>query len=124
LDELVEEKQKDEDEEGAIDALSLVTSAYLSKVSSPSNWSANSKPKKVVGRSGGCSFPLSSSIDGQTKNQYDYVERLIIQYFNVIRTRIAEFIPKTIMYHLYQCSVESQIKNGIVSTTICIVTMI
>jgi hypothetical protein len=112
---------EDERKNGEAGKNPLSVEAYVPSLpNNPFNFSPGNKSKPLFtlgekDRSGGSSFPLSSSIDGKSKDQCDYVEKLVVQYFNVIRSQIVDFIPKCIMYHLYECSVEGQIKIGIVS---------
>jgi hypothetical protein len=62
------------------------------------------------------SFPLSTTMEGQSIDICEYVEQLILKYVHVIRGQVSDFVPKCIMFHMFDCCLNGKFKDAIVSS--------
>jgi hypothetical protein len=62
------------------------------------------------------SFPLSTTMEGQSLDICKYVEQLISKYVHVVRGQVSDFVPKCIMFHMFDCCLNGKFKDAIVSS--------
>jgi hypothetical protein len=61
------------------------------------------------------SFPLSTNLH-QSNHTCGYVEELITKYGKVVRGQVSDFVPKCIMFHMFDCCLNGKFKDAIVSS--------
>jgi hypothetical protein len=62
------------------------------------------------------SFPLSTNLHHKSNDTCGYVEELITKYVKVVRGQVSDFVPKCIMFHMFDCCLNGKFKDAIVSS--------